>query len=81
LGLKHSFYILRRCRLSRNRLSRRFLFILIFVWGVTHNVLGMSLFVCHRRSILMWLFCLVDFFFRSFRMRLLYLIRIGICLW
>jgi hypothetical protein len=53
---------------------------LIFVCGVTNNILGVSPVVCRMGYILVWLFCLVYFGFRGFRMWLLDLERINTCL-
>jgi hypothetical protein len=77
LSLKLTFFILSWGRLSWYWLSWYLLFGLFLVCGVTNNVLGVSCIVCWFGSILVWLFCLVGFGFRGFRMGLLDLVRIN----
>ena len=75
LGLKHTFFVV-----SWGWLGWCLLLWLIFVCGVTNNILGVSPVVCRMGYILVWLFCLVYFGFRGFRMWLLDLERINTCL-
>jgi len=77
LSLKLTFFILSWGRLSWYWLSWYLLFGLFLVCGVTNNVLGVSRIVCWFGSILVWLFCLVGFGFRGFRMGLLDLERVN----